>query len=113
MIDMKKLATGDSMVHAHLLFHSERILWIDSRDERVGLGESYDMAYHRHNIRFYSDYHHSCAVGVQLLFEGQRPKAVLKIDSHPLHVVGEDGYRYIVMYFTLPARNSKSSRYLS
>ena len=50
------------MVHAYLLFHSERILWID---------------------------------------------------SHPLHVVGEDGYRFIVMYFTLPARNSKSSRYLS
>lgn len=36
----------------------------------------------------------------------------IKIDSHPLHVVGEDGYRSIVMYFTLPARNSKSSRYL-
>ena len=39
--------------------------------------------------------------------------ADLRIDSHPLHVVGEDGYRFIVMYFTLPARNSKSSRYLS
>ena len=64
---------------------------VGSRIECTGLEEPNDLADYSYYQWLCSLYAHRYCLGVQVPDEGQQ-QAVLKNDSHPLLIIGEDGY---------------------
>lgn len=64
---------------------------VGSRIECTGLKEPNDLADYSYYQRLCSLFTHRYCLGVQVPDEGQQ-QAVLKFDSHPLLIIGEDGY---------------------